>query len=453
MLLSRARSRARSHTRSAVRTRLTAGIAAGLTAVLAAGALAVPAEAARVSPGDFTGFAFDSCTTPDQATMDTWLKTSPFWGVGVYIGGAELSDCTRASGLVDSGWVTRQSRRGWRVLPIWVGPQASCSTRDFDTDIDPREARSYAAARAQGRAEANRAVRAASALGVRSGSTLWYDIEDFDVSRTECRRSVLSFLSSWTGRLHALGWKSGVYSNVAAGIHALDNADKLSPGSYAMPDQVWYAWGNGRANTYIAPKWVRAGSWKPHARIHQYILDRVRTYGGASLKIDHNFMDVGRGSIAPRPAPTCGVNVNFGDYRSLRRGSTGAQVKALQCLLKQKKRYDGRVHGRYDARTHRAVRSFQRLRGLGATGRTNARTWTVLLAEGKAPVLKRGSVGEPVRRVQRGLTAALNRKVAVTGVFDAATTNAVLAYQQRRGLVRTGVMADDTWAQLVAGRI
>ena len=83
----------------------------------------------------------------------------------------------------------------------------------------------------------------------------------------------------------------------------------------------------------------------------------------------------------------------------------------------------------------------------------DGRTWTVLLAEGKAPVLKRGSVGEPVRRVQRGLTAALDRKVAVTGVFDAATTSAVLAYQQRRGLVRTGVMADDTWAQLVAGRI
>ena len=28
---------------------------------------------------------------------------------------------------LDAGWVTRQSRKGWRILPIWVGPQAACS--------------------------------------------------------------------------------------------------------------------------------------------------------------------------------------------------------------------------------------------------------------------------------------------------------------------------------------
>jgi peptidoglycan hydrolase-like protein with peptidoglycan-binding domain len=76
----------------------------------------------------------------------------------------------------------------------------------------------------------------------------------------------------------------------------------------------------------------------------------------------------------------------------------------------------------------------------------------VLLAEGKNVLLKRGSVGDPVRRVQRGLTAALDSKVAVTGVVNAGTTRAVMRYQRTTGLPQTGVVDPATWAELEAGR-
>lgn len=72
--------------------------------------------------------------------------------------------------------------------------------------------------------------------------------------------------------------------------------------------------------------------------------------------------------------------------------------------------------------------------GIRATGTTTLPTRTSLLSSGTGPVVKRGSVGDPVRRVQRALTAALDRKVAVSGVFTAGTTRAVRAHQRTRGL-------------------
>lgn len=424
--------------------------AASVVLALLAGSLAAPpaTAAGKVTPGSFTGFAFDTCDTPDSATMDVWRETSPFWGVGVYMGGVATT-CDNAN--LTSTWVTRQANRGWRILPLWVGPQAECSTVGYAADIDARPANGYAAAADQGRANANQAARRAKALGIRPGSTLWYDIEDFGLSDIDCRRSTLTFLSAWTKRLRALDYTSGVYSNVSAAIHALDFADAVSPGSYALPDQIWYAWGNGRADTYIAEKWVRDGNWAPRKRVHQYALDTTVEHGGIEMKIDHNFMDVGRGSVAPRPLATCGVRVDFADYKVIRRGATGSQVEAAQCLLRKKRLYDGQVHGRYDRATVRAVRAFQRDRLLRVTGTMTAPTWTALLSDGRGSLVKRGSVGDAVRRVQRGLTAALDRKVAVTGVFDASTTNAVMRYQRRLGLSGTGVMDPVTWTELKAG--
>ena len=405
--------------------------------------------ATRVTPGDFTGFAFDTCRTPDSPTMDAWRTSSPFWGVGVYLGG-QATRCDNAE--LTGPWVNRQSRRGWRILPIWVGPQAACSTVPYEADIVADPARSYVAAARQGRRNADAAVAAAAEIRIGARSTLWYDIEDFDLADDDCRRSTLTFLSAWTQRLHARGYVSGVYSNVSAAVDALDYADTVSPGSYLLPDRIWFAWENGRANTAIDRRWVRGDNWTPRARIHQYDLDTVAEYGGVPMLIDRNFMDLGRGSVAPRPRATCGVRVDFARYAPLRRGARNGQVKAAQCLLKKQRVYRGRVHGRYDVATVRAVRSYQRGLPGRATGRITAATWTALLADGTDNLVKRGSVGDPVRRIQRSLTAALGRRVAVTGVFNARTATAVTRYQRTRSLPATGVVDRATWAQLEAGR-
>ncbi|MEO5853077.1 MAG: glycoside hydrolase domain-containing protein [Nocardioides sp.] len=433
-------------------TGLLTAVVAGLLTLVSTG-LAAPASAGDGrSAEDFTGYAFDTRCAPTQEQMDLWRTTSPFWGVGVYIGGSMASCQPTDQPHLDAAWVTRQTHRGWRVLPLWVGPQASCYGTGPGLDlVDPTPTDSYAAARAQGAAEAVVAVRTARGLGIEKRRTLWYDLEGFDVADTDCRRSALAFLSGWTREIRHRGYVSGVYSSVSAGIHALDNADRLSPGSYEMPDRIWYAWDNGRDDTAVKQRWVRKESWADGARIHQYALDVTAAYGGLALTIDRNVLDLGRGSVAPRARPSCGVRVSFPDYRNLRTGASGAQVDSLQCLLRQAGDYPGPLDGRLDRDVQRAVRAFQQGSAVRPTGRVDARTWTSLLSRGTTPVLKHGSAEDAVRRVQRALNAATRADLEVDGVVDDATTRWVRAYQRAVGLPVTGVVADDTWAMLHYG--
>lgn len=432
-----------------------AGLVAAVLLVVLSLASAPQARAAEGDHDGFTGYAFDARCAPTQEQMDAWLTTSPFWGAGIYIGGSMMSCRTTATDAgqphLDATWVARQRANGWRLLPIWVGKQAACHPLYGDR-IDPTPTASYAAADAQGRTEAAAAAMRASELGIPAGSTLWYDLEGgFDVGDDDCRRSALRFLSGWTQAVHDLGYRSGVYSSISAGIHALDNADNLSPGSYAMPDQVWYAWYNGRADSDADPRWVREASWQ-RQRIHQYVAPAVATYGGVSLTIDRNFLEVGGGSQAPRAVSYCrGTRLDYPSYPRLVRGDDGPRVQAVQCLLKRNGRYRGRLDGHVDRDLVRSVRSFQRHHDLRVTGKVDAATWTVLLAHGSTPLLKVGSTGEAVRRLQRALGAAMSRRARVTGVFSDRTATAVRHYQGQVGLVPTAVVAADTWSALLLG--
>jgi hypothetical protein len=423
-----------------------------LCATLLSGGAAVAAE--RRTSG-FSGYAFDARCAPTQDQMDTWLAASPFWGAGVYIGGSMASCRPTATDPgqphLDATWVARQRAAGWRLLPVWVGPQASCST--YADRIDPAPAADYAAADARGRAEAAAAVTRARELGLPARTTLWYDLEGgFDVTDDDCRRSALRFLSGWTLALHDLGYRSGVYSSVSAGIHALDNADNLSPGSYAMPDQVWYAWDNARADSDIDVQWVRAGRWSGE-RVHQYDLHTTASYGGVTLTIDRNFMELDGGSQPVRALRECGgTRLAFARYARLRTGSTGPQVRALQCLLRKNARYRGRLDARFDRDVVRAVTAFQRRHDLRTTGKSDTATWTALFAQGSAPLLKVGSTGAAVLGLQRALRAAGARSVEHDGVVSDRTAKAVRRLQQRLGTEPTGVVTTETWAALQQGR-
>lgn len=431
-----------------------AGLLAAVLLVMVS-LLSGPGAAAGRAPDGFTGYAFDARCAPTQEQMDAWLTTSPFWGAGIYIGGSTMS-CRPTSAdpgqpHLDASWVARQRANGWRLLPIWVGKQAACHPLYGDR-IDPTPTASYAAADAEGRREAAAAAVRARDLGIPTGSTLWYDLEGgFDLADTDCRRSALRFLSGWTQAVHDLGYRSGVYSSISAGIHALDNAAHLSPGSYVMPDQIWYAWYNGRPDADVDPRWVRAASWDGE-RVHQYDAPATATYGGVTLTIDRNFLDVDGGSQAPRARRYCGsTRLDFPRYPRLRSGDRGPRVVALQCLLKRHGRYRGPLDGNLDEGVVRALISFQRHHGLRATGRGDASTWTVLFARGGTPLLKVGSTGEAVRRLQRAVAAATSRRALVTGVLSDRTAASVRRYQEAVGLPQTGIVAADTWAALQQG--
>jgi hypothetical protein len=418
-----------------------------LTSVIVA---AGPADARnRVTPGNLTGYGFDQCIAPSQEAMDTWLTTSPYWAIGIYISGDSRA-CPDQPNLTRA-WIASQLRHGWRLLPLTVGPQAACNARyKKATRIKPDPADNYAAARAQGRAEAGSTARAARALGIASGSTLWYDIEAFSISGERCRVSAIAFLSGWTKRVHSLHYVSGVYSSAASGIKMLDDiADH--PGHNAMPDRVWIADWNGKADIYSA--YVSSTTWMPHRRIHQYRGGHPETYGGVTINIDSNFMSLGRGSVAPKAPRACGVGIDLPDYHRIGRGDRGPEVKALHCLLKRKGTYEGGMHGWFKSHTVAAVRAYQRAHRLPRTGIVSRRTWVALLSSGGRPVLKYGSVGEAVRRVQRALNAAVDARLDITGVVTQPTVQAVRAYQRAVRIAPNGVVAATTWERLVAGDV
>ena len=414
--------------------------------------VASPADAAnRVTPGSFTGYGFDQCTAPTQKAMDAWLTSSPYWAVGIYISG-DSRGCVRQPNLTPT-WVSTQLAKGWRLLPITLGPQAWCTTRKrylHQVRINPASSGSYATARQQGSAEASKTVAAARKLGISAGSTLWYDIEAFSITKTGCRESALSFLSAWTDRLHALGYVSGIYSSGASGIKMLDDARATRPGVYTMPDQLWIADWNGRADT--ASSYVRSDGWMPRKRMHQYRGGHNETYGGVTINIDNNWLDLGRGSTPGKEPVHCGgVPYNFTTYYSRRTGDTGALVKAAQCLLTGQKMYAGKINGVYGATLATAARKYRAAHGLPAAGTIGPRVWVSLLSQGSMPVLKVGSANAAVRRIQRSLNAADRAGLAVTGIFDTRTTAAVRKYQADHGLSQTGVVTTALWGKLQAG--
>jgi hypothetical protein len=422
-------------------------------ALLVAGlTVSAPASADNVAtPGGFTGYGFDQCLAPSQSAMDAWLNHSPFWAAGIYISGASRG-CPVQPNL-SATWIRTQLANGWRLLPITLGPQAWCTTRErylHQVRINPSSSGSYATARRQGAAEASKTVAAAQRLGISAGSTLWYDIEAFSITRTDCRESALSFLSAWTDQLHALGYVSGIYSSGASGIKMLDDARVTRPGTYTMPDRLWVADWNGRAET--ASGYVRSDGWAQRQRVHQYRGGHNETYGGVTINIDNNWLDLGRGSTPGKEPVHCGgVAYSFATYYSRKVGNTGALVKAAQCLLAGQRLYAGKVDGVYGTALATAVRRYRTAHGLPAAGTIGPRVWVSLLSQGTTPVLKVGSASDAVRRVQRSLNAADRAGLAVTGVFDAPTTAAVRTYQRDHALSQTGVVTSALWSKLRAG--
>ncbi|MDF1605079.1 glycoside hydrolase domain-containing protein [Nocardioides sp. YIM 152315] len=417
-----------------------------------------------VTPGNFTGYGFDQCHAPDQAKMDAWLQSSPFRAVGIYIDGA--SRFCRDQPNLTPQWISTQLANGWALLPITLGPQASCQPRfprwGDDPTIDPTRdpvTRTFVNAYNQGVAQATQSVGVAGGLGIVPGSTLWYDLEGFNMANTPCRESALSFLSGWTTQIHALGYVSGVYSSAGSGIKMLDNARVNRPTAYVLPDQIWIARWDGVANT--STHYIRSDGW-PNARVKQYQGGHNEKWGGVTINIDRNYLQLGTGAVAPREINCGGVRLVSRKYAVLKRATATyvpprAQVKALQCVLQQHGLYDRRIHGRFGKATVAAVNAWQSAHGQKVRPRWTMRSWVSLLSAGDTPVVKFGSTGPAVRRLQRALVAAgrrsaVSRAVRASGVFDPRTGAALRAWQKKVGVEVSGVAGTETWAALQAGK-
>ncbi len=249
----------------------------GIGLVLAA---CLPPPPPPPPPGPTRGF--DACAAPSVSTMAAW-RSSPYTSVGIYIGGANRG-CAQPN--LTRSWVSTVTGQGWKLLPIWVGPQATCTTLGSTTKIpgDP-----YGAL-VSGANEATAAANAADALGFTWLAPVYFDLEAYPRGG-DCTAAVQSFVNGWTYGLNVRGYRAGVYSSLCSGI--LDLAAVYGNPQYQNLNAVWIAAWNGTPNVFGfgAPCTLSDAKWSNHQRVHQYSGGHNETYGGVTINIDSNAVD------------------------------------------------------------------------------------------------------------------------------------------------------------------
>jgi hypothetical protein len=276
---------------------------------------AAPLPTAGITPAlagsvtDDTGQGFDPCAAPSSGAMSAWKSASPYGAIGIYIGGANRA-CAQPN--LTANWITQQVSAGWKLFPLYVGPQASTGSCHGCTLITSPTS--------QGSAAADDAANQAAALDI-SGGVIYYDMESYPSSQSG---TALTFEAAWTNELHARGYRSGVYSSAATGIADMVNHYN----SYPMPDVVDIADYPGSGGNTTADPYVPANLWANHQRIHQYSGGHNETHGGYTINIDQDYLDVQVGDAANRQVYEASSGNAWRDLPMT--GVTGSAVAAIE---------------------------------------------------------------------------------------------------------------------------
>lgn len=140
-------------------------------------------------------------------------------------------------------------------------------------------------------------------------------------------------------------------------------------------------------------------------------------------------------------------------YSTLRRGSRGEAVSAIQQPLYDLGYYNYYIDGIYGWRTELAVEMLQSDLGLRATGVANADLQKLILAGGLEPYspyrqISIGSTGWRVRNMQERLRDLGYLADDADGIFGERTETAVELFQQENGLTVNGVANEATLKRL-----
>lgn len=252
-------------------------------------------------PDDFIRYGanaqkgFDTCAAPSTSAMSTWWPSSPYWDIGIYIGGSSRA-CAQPN--LTPAWATAAHGVDgvrWGFYLIWVGRQAPCSGFSSRISSNPTTAAS------QGVSEADGAITAAYNLGFTGRNIYFYDLEAFTAkgalscSTTTARTAAKAFVNAWVDRIQNFyGHQAGMYGS-SCGSYANDWAAIANP-----PGTVWLAQFNNDPDVWglsCVPdtNWVAASQ-----RLHQYRGGHNETWGGVTIKIDN---DCERGFITPHGHP------------------------------------------------------------------------------------------------------------------------------------------------------
>jgi peptidoglycan hydrolase-like protein with peptidoglycan-binding domain len=138
---------------------------------------------------------------------------------------------------------------------------------------------------------------------------------------------------------------------------------------------------------------------------------------------------------------------------TLKLGSQGAKVHELQKLLNSRSSRDYwlSVDGRFGTTTESLVKTMQRIYFLQVDGIVGPLTWKALQTNAPVnlPMLRRGSEGELVKRVQQALVEGhCEIELPIDGSFGPRTEAAVKAFQLGAALAQDGIIGPKTWKAL-----
>lgn len=129
-------------------------------------------------------------------------------------------------------------------------------------------------------------------------------------------------------------------------------------------------------------------------------------------------------------------------FAVLEKGRDGPAVTVIQKKLKPKY-YKGPVDGDFGSATQKAVKAFQKAKGLKADGVVGDTTFRRIMGTAAKPKLEQGSKRtKSVKKLQR----LLNLKQ--DGKFGSGTKKAVAKFQRSKGIRDNGVVESDTFYML-----
>ena len=229
---------------------------------------------------------FDTTAVPDPSTMNTWWQYSPYSDIAVYLGGCNVTSEFVRNGVpiadacgnqqsdpygtkyqnrninLATDWVNAVYQQGWGIIPLWVGPQATCAdaaSQYWQLNIST-----------SGTLEADAAVARANELGISNG-IIYYDMEPYDANNASCAAAVRLFLQNWVIELGKKGFKAGLYGHSR-------NVDDFKNIQSPRADSLWLTVLDGSTyqiasinniSALVGSYWMSA----PYGAIQQYCFD------------------------------------------------------------------------------------------------------------------------------------------------------------------------------------